>query len=100
MNLATGWDTTPRSLDETGERIFNLKRSLNVMMGASREHDRLPKIVLEPYKNGNIAGYTPRDQLPKAIEEYYKLRGWDTATGKPLKDKLMKLGLEEVAKKL
>ncbi len=100
LNLATGWKTTPSSLDNVGARIFNLKRSLNVMMGVSRQHDKLPRIVLEPYKNGNIAGLTPKDQLPKALDEYYKMRGWDLETGKPTPETLKSLELTEVINKL
>jgi len=31
---------------------------------------------------------------------YYQHRGWDDVTGKPTRDKLIELGLEDVAKDL
>jgi len=32
------------------------------------------------------------------LEEYYEARGWDKTTGIPLKETLLKLNLDEVAK--
>jgi len=34
------------------------------------------------------------------IKDYYKLMGWDEETGKPRRQTLLKLGLEDVAKDL
>lgn len=36
----------------------------------------------------------------KMLENYYKLMGWDAATGKPLPETLKKLDLEHVTKDL
>jgi aldehyde:ferredoxin oxidoreductase len=58
----------------------------------------LPKAFLEPYKEGGAAGFVP--DLPAMLEAYYEARGWDKGSGKPSKERLMELGLEEVAKDL
>ncbi len=34
------------------------------------------------------------------LKEYYKYHGWDWESGKPTKDKLIELGLDQVADKL
>ena len=96
LNLATGWDIDINELNLIGERTFNLKRLINNVHGARREDDKLPKIVLEPYQNGNIAGMTPKDVMDEAIEKYYQLRRWDSETGFPLRENLVKLGLNDV----
>ena len=38
-----------------------------------------------------------RDQFEKMKDEFYDIRGWDTATGLQRKDTLNKLGLNDVA---
>ena len=98
--LATGWETSAKELMQIGERLYNLKRGINNLYGVTREHDKLPKIVLEPYKNGNIAGITPANELSEALNKYYEIRGWDKETGKPTKEKLQELGLNELISKL
>jgi len=32
------------------------------------------------------------------LDEYYEARGWDKKTSKPTKEKLIQLGLQDVAK--
>ena len=35
--------------------------------------------------------------MEKMLKEYYQYRGWDWATGRPTKEKLLELGLNQVA---
>ncbi|MGQ4892753.1 MAG: aldehyde ferredoxin oxidoreductase family protein [Candidatus Njordarchaeia archaeon] len=100
LNLAVGWHHSIDSLNMVGERLFNLKRVINNIYGVNRGHDKLPEIVLDPYKNGNIEGITPRDVIGQAIEKYYEIRGWDKESGKPKKEKLLRLGLEDIVSEL
>ncbi len=81
LRVATGWEVDVSSLLQTGERIFNLKRLVNVRLGVGRRDDVLPPRVLrEPRPDGGSAGVLP--DLGKMLNEYYSLRGWD-ATGRP-----------------
>ena len=100
LKYAVGWNVSPSDINLIGERIFNLKRIINNLYGSKREDDKLPKIVLEPYKNGNIAGMTPVNIMEKGIEIYYNIRGWDKKTGRPKKETLVKLDLIEAIEKL
>jgi aldehyde:ferredoxin oxidoreductase len=34
------------------------------------------------------------------LSAYYQVRGWDTETGKPSQEKLLELGLDDIAKDL
>jgi len=54
--------------------------------------------LLEPYKEGGSMGFVP--DLPAMLEAYYTARGWDMESGKPTKDKLIELGLDDVANDL
>lgn len=91
--LATGWDWSSQDLLRTGERLFNLKRLINLRYGVSREDDTLPRRMLtEPRPTGGSAGVLP--DLDPMLEGYYRLRGWD-AEGRPTQATLRRLGLDE-----
>ncbi|MCS7286946.1 MAG: aldehyde ferredoxin oxidoreductase family protein [Anaerolineae bacterium] len=82
LNLALGWEITGEELMATGERLFNLKRALNVEMGITRADDTLPdRLLKEPRPSGGAAGVLP--ELESMLEEYYRIRRWDEK-GKPI----------------
>jgi aldehyde:ferredoxin oxidoreductase len=83
---------------KAGERAWNLKRAINNRMGLTRENDKLPKALLEPFPDGGSAGYLP--DIEAMLAAYYQARGWDPQTGKPTREKLMELGLEDAVKDL
>jgi aldehyde:ferredoxin oxidoreductase len=91
INSVTGWQATPQELLKSGERIFNLKRLLNLKFGLTPADDNLPKLLLEPLPDGGAAGKVPDIQL--MLDEYYRFRAWDKLTGRPEKQKLEELGL-------
>ncbi len=98
VNAACGYNWTLEDMMKCGERGWNLKRAINIRMGLTRANDRLPKALLEPYNEGGAAGFVP--DLPAMLDAYYEARGWDKETGRPSKEKLSELGLDEVAKDL
>jgi aldehyde:ferredoxin oxidoreductase len=95
INAACGLEWNLDDLMHAGERAWNLKRAINNRMGLTRSNDKLPKALLEPYADGGSAGFVP--DLPAMLAAYYAARGWDPDTGRPTKDKLISLGLEDVA---
>ena len=95
VNSACGYDLDVEGLMRAGERGWNLKRAINNRMGLTRANDKLPKALLEPYKDGPVAGYVP--PLQEMLAAYYAARGWDAATGKPTREKLAELGLDDIA---
>jgi aldehyde:ferredoxin oxidoreductase len=98
LNAQLGLNWTIEDLMRSGERAWNLKRAINNRMGLNSENDRLPKALLEPLKEGGSEGFSP--DVEGMLFAYYEARGWDLATGKPFKEKLLELGLEDVAKDL
>jgi aldehyde:ferredoxin oxidoreductase len=40
---------------------------------------------------------TDEATLSRMLDEFYGIKGWDKTTGIPTKDKLVKMGLEDVA---
>ena len=98
LNAQLGLNLTTADLMRSGERAWNLKRAINNRMGLTRTNDKLPKAFLEPYQEGGAAGFVP--DFESMLAAYYEARGWDWASGKPTKEKLMELGLQEVANDL
>jgi len=98
INAACGYDLTISEMMKIGERGWTIKRAINNRLGLTRANDKLPKAYLEPYQQGGAAGYVP--PFAEMLEAYYEARGWDKVTGKPSKEKLLELGLEEIARDL
>lgn len=117
----TGKATDDAALAKIGERIFNLQRAILLRQGwRGRKDDNLMDYYFtEPLKKGelffNAEGLMPgkdgaiisrvgevveKDKFEAMKTEYYALRGWDTTTGRPTKDKLKELQLEDVAEDL
>lgn len=95
LNAITGWQYTPETLLQTGDRTINLKRAISNRLGLGREDDRLPEICLEALDEGSTEGVVP--DMYQLLKEYYEYRHWDWDTGKPKKQKLVELGLSRVA---
>ena len=78
---------------ETGERLFNLKRLINLRLGVTAADDTLPQRFLnEPRPSGGAEGVLP--DLDLMLDEYYQARGW-TPGGVPTPERLAALGLAE-----
>ncbi|MEM4831134.1 MAG: aldehyde ferredoxin oxidoreductase family protein [Sulfolobales archaeon] len=90
LRMITGWEISAIELAKTGERIFNLKRLLNVKWGITSKDDVLPRRMLEPLQEGGAAGKVP--DLELMLKKYYEIRGW-TQDGIPTEEKLRELGL-------
>jgi aldehyde:ferredoxin oxidoreductase len=99
INSVTGWNLTLEEIEGIGERIYNLERAFNCREGVSRKDDALPhRTSHQPIPDGPSKGMqTPPDEFNAMLDEYYRLRGWDS-NGIPTREKLTALGLEEAAK--
>jgi aldehyde:ferredoxin oxidoreductase len=114
----TGKETDEPELNRAGERIFNLQRAILLRQGwQGRQDDQLLDYYhsaplekdeifwnvdgLVPGKDGEILSkigtVVARDDFEKLKDEYYELRGWDTASGLPTETKLAELGLQDIA---
>ncbi len=91
VNSALGWNWTTADVLLTGDRLFQLKRLINLRLGVTAADDVLPmRLVAEPRPSGEAAGQLPNMDIMMPI--YYELRGWDSA-GRPTPERLEKLGL-------
>jgi aldehyde:ferredoxin oxidoreductase len=97
INSACGLHWRMQDMMRCGERGWNLKRAINNRLGLSRENDRLPKALLQPYPDDSRGSLSYAPNFEPMLEAYYTARSWDLGTGKPTREKLLSLGLEWVA---
>jgi len=100
LKYAVGLEYDLNEYLKVGERIWNLTRLFNIReAGVSREDDSLPARVFEdplplPPKGDKYIRLLKED-FNKMLDEYYKLRGWDS-NGIPTESKLNELGLKSL----
>ncbi len=95
----TGWDIDMDEIQKTGHRIITMRQAFNVREGIKtpwKFPDRM--MGIPPKAEGPRAGITLNED--DLFNEYYQELGWDIKTGKPSKEALMELGLDDVAKVL
>jgi aldehyde:ferredoxin oxidoreductase len=87
FNKAMGWNWSGQDVLETGARIFNYKRLINVKLGVTRKDDVLPyRLEHEARPTGSAAGVLP--DMSVMLPRYYALRGWDE-NGRPTEKALL-----------
>ncbi len=120
FSAVTGSEVSEEELNAAGERIFNLIRAIHLREGRlGRADDYLPESqfterdepVFDVFGMFNPDLYLPgkgdaiisrkgkalaRNDFEQMLWEYYRLRGWDEATGFFTRGKLMKLKLREL----
>ncbi|MDY6965558.1 MAG: aldehyde ferredoxin oxidoreductase family protein [Halobacteriota archaeon] len=100
INAVTGWDFTLEELVITGERIQTLRQSFNVREGVTASKFSIPDRILgkPPLASGPTANITV--DVKSMAKDYYKAMQWDWDSGRPKKERLLELGLEEIAEAL
>jgi aldehyde:ferredoxin oxidoreductase len=117
FTAVTGQEIDQDGLDSIGERVFNLQRAILVREGhEGRKDDRLQEYEYsEPLTSGlgaatkfrlpgknaeemsRAGAVIERTEFESIKEEFYRLRGWDVATGLQTSQKLISLGLSDIA---
>ena len=86
LNSVTGWQWSEQDLLSAGERIFNLERRFDNLVGV--RDDLLPPKFKMPLEEGKNAGSVCH--LDEMLESYYEQRGWKK--GVVSEEKMMALG--------
>lgn len=100
LAATTGWkDLTLEECLASGERSWQLERIFNIQHGLKPEDDyqNIGPRFLEPVPDGQYKGFTIAKWLPGLVFDFYRACGWDERTGKPYRDTLQRLGIEEYA---
>jgi len=97
LTAGLGRQVSAKDLLKVGERIWNLIRLFNLKAGFTAADDTLSKKLTEKaLKGGPHEGRVLRkEDLEEMKALYYHLRGWDEE-GRPKKEKLEELGLENL----
>lgn len=101
-SAVTGKEVTLDELLKKSERVWNLTRVMAILRkNISVEDDMLPLRDFEdPVPEGSTKGTRlSKERFIEMLRTYYRKRGWDER-GRPTKEKLIELGLEEAARKL
>ncbi len=96
VRAVTGWeDFDIAELMEVGERRLNMLRAFNAREGIGRREDRLPVKMFRPLTGAGPTAGIALDpaEVEAALDEYYRIAGWDGRTGDPTPDTLERLGL-------
>jgi len=105
-SAAIGKEVTASDLRNTGERIFNLYKALNVKEGLERKDDwveawmhprHTPEGTVELMDFWRTRVIT-RNDLHRLLDDYYEKRGWDVNRGIPTIEKLESIGLAKTAR--
>jgi len=99
FSAVTGFNIGGVAAAEIANRIYTLERAFNVREGFTRSDDSLPPRSLnEPIPEGPSKGNVV--PLKEMLDEYYRLRGWDSESGIPTRKTLEDVGLKDVADEL
>ncbi len=90
----SGFPYTVAEIAQAGERLWQLKHGINLLLGATAADDRLPPRLLQPLADGPTAGSVP--DMALMLSEFYALRDLDAA-GRPSRARLAQLGLDALA---
>jgi len=101
INATTGWDFDYDAVDMIGERAHTIKKAFNIREGWTRADDHLPyRWQYDPMEIGPSAGYVVTPEELKYLKDiYYEAKGW-TKDGLIPKDKLIALGMDDVAEEI
>jgi aldehyde:ferredoxin oxidoreductase len=97
LNAATGWDCDVAELDETGERIANLRQIFNIREGHIPHLRSFPEIVRHNPDAGGGPLANVEVDYETAGRDWMREMRWDLTTGEPDPLRLKDLGIEEYA---
>jgi aldehyde:ferredoxin oxidoreductase len=100
MAATTGWYRSIEDLVPVGERILHMRQTFNIREGLNTAKFKIPGRMLgnPPFEKGPLTDVNlDRAEL---LKTYLPAIGWDENTAKPKRDKLLELGLDDVARRL
>jgi aldehyde:ferredoxin oxidoreductase len=89
----TGWDFDWKEGLTAGRRILTLRQAFNTREGVMPDAFKLPERVMSPMSMGAAAGVKIDFETLK--RGYFEAMGWNTDTGKPHRETLVRLGMDK-----
>ncbi len=101
FSAVTGMELDEKGLDMIGERNKNMQRALLVRNYGRDRAGEVAEIMPWFKRPDSTRGIViDEEKFNGLVDTYYTLRGWDTKTGRPTRETLERLGLEDVANAL
>lgn len=100
LSALVGREYTEEDLRIVGERIYNVEQAYNARCGLRREDDSIPERFFDkktPTSENAKIKTVDRKKFEAMKDNYYRLRGWDLKTAIPTRERLEKLGLDDIA---
>ncbi len=94
VNAVTGWNVDIGEAMRIGKRTVNLLRMFNFRHGLTKDMEMPSARYGSTPVDGPVQGKNIMPQWESLRSNYYEKMGWDTITGKPLKQTLEQLGLD------
>jgi aldehyde:ferredoxin oxidoreductase len=93
----TGWeDYTAQDFMDSGERIQTLRQMFSIREGLTPDKVKFPpRLEEKPMFEGPMRGTDREFDWYGLREEYFKGFNWDGKTGRPLKERMEELGIEQ-----
>ncbi len=98
INAVTGWEWELEDAFQAGKRIVHLLRQFNIEHGLKPEDEKPSVRYGSVPVDGPAEGKNIMEKWDEMQALYYKVMGWDPATGAPLPETLKTFGLEKVVK--
>jgi aldehyde:ferredoxin oxidoreductase len=105
-SAVTGLETTSDDLLRYGERFQILYKLINLREGFTRKDDRFPDRWFEPliglkgeeiYLQDYFKNPLSREDCEKILDDYYDELGWDIKLGIPTKERIIEVGMKDIA---
>ena len=106
FSAVTGISMESEDIVKAADRIWTTTRAINVREGFSKKDDTIPNQWFEPLQLSDgehvMRDYfgnkvLEREDIEKWRDDYYSDRGWDLQYGIPTNDRLVALGIDDVA---
>ena len=100
MSAVTGWDVDMDEILQAGERIANIRAAFNIREGVNVVKREVPgRVIGRPQlKSGPLEDVTI--DLDSMVKDYLRVMEWDPISAKPSREKLLQVGLDDVAEDL
>ncbi len=97
-NAATGWDKSPAEYLKIGERVLLLRQAFNVREGIKPKDFAIAERAVKAQQAGPHADADLDIDAMRAL--FLRAFGWDQESGRPARETLSALGLDDVAEEL
>ena len=96
IHSVVGWECTMDEFIEMGERIANIRHAFNLREGLNPLEFKIPKrVITKSQQFSDVVG--GEVDVDVQVSDYLKAMEWDAQTGKPSKQRLIQLGLTDIA---